>query len=347
MLRDLDIDAWRMFLAVEKAGTVTGACDECGADASKVSRTIFALEKALGGVALFDRRTRPFKLTENGRIALEYARGIVQNHDDLVSSIEKDFEAMRGPIRVGLPPILQVMMRDFLIGFIRRYPEISLSVLEYRGAPPIRFDGPAGKFDVISAYGPDSSHDNIVQIHYGDSCVIPCASPDYLARRGMPSHPSELSRHRGIIFGSRMRNGVRTLTNGKETVPIRFGQEVFFDSGYTAIGAVIGGAGIHPGIPTVHCAKDIAEGRLVPLFPGWRSPLLHMYIYTRPELVRFRRIRVFIAEYRAWLHETSEEALRLLRGRVPDELLEGRIASAESAPAGPPPAAAPEIPETS
>lgn len=321
MQRDLDIDAWRVFLAVARAGTISSACDECMADASRVSRTIFSLEKSLGGVPLFDRRTRPFKLTENGRIALEYARTIVQSHDDLVNSVEKDFEAMEGPVRVGLPPILQIMMRDFLIGFIRRYPGISLSVLEYRGAPPIRFDGPQGKFDIISAYGPDAAHENLVQIHYGDAGVIPCASPEYLARRGTPRHPSDLAQHSGIVFGSRMRNGIHVYSNGKESVPVRFRRETFFDSGYTAIAATVGGAGIHPGIPVVHCARDIAAGRLVPLLPGWYAPILHLYIYTRPELVKFRRVRVFIEEYRRWLLDSYEETRRLLKGRVDAELI--------------------------
>ena len=324
MERNQDIEAWRMFLAVAKAGSISGACDECMADASQISRTIFALEKSLGGIRLLDRRTRPFGLTENGKIALEYARAIVRNHDELMSSIEKDFEALRGPIRVGLPPILQIMMRDFLIDFIRRYPEISLSVIEYRGTPaPIRFDGPQGKFDIITGYGPDPTHDNIVQIHYGDTCLIPCASPEYLKLHGRPEHPSELYRHRGILYGGRTKRIlIRSLSNGDESVTLQFGRESFFNSGYTAIGAAIGGTGIHPGIPAIYCAKEIAAGRLVPVFPGWQAPRLRLYIFTKPELVKFRRVRVFIDEYRRYLSGVLEETARLLKGKIPDVMLE-------------------------
>jgi DNA-binding transcriptional LysR family regulator len=321
--RSQDIEAWRYFLAVERAGTISGACDIVYSDPSTVSRTIHALEESLGGISLFDRSSRPFKLTDNGRIALEYARSIVNAHDGLIENIEKDFDAMKGSLRVGLPPILQTMMRDFLINFVRTYPDISLSVLEYRGAPPIHFDSPSGHLDIISAYGPDPAHDNIVQIHFGDGILIPCAAPSYLQRRGVPKHPLDLIHHRGVIYGNKMRSGIHTLSNGKETYPVRFGQSVFFDSGYTAVAAAtIGGAGVNLGIPSVHAAREIASGRLVPVLTEWAPPPVHMYIYTRPEIVKFRRVRTFMDEYRSWLRKMSEETHSMLKGKIPDELLE-------------------------
>ncbi len=322
MKRDQDIEAWRVFLAVARAGTISAACDECDADASSISRTVSALEMALGGVALFDRSTRPFKLTENGKLAKTYAEDIVRSHDDLMNSIEKDFDVMAGPIRVGLPPMLQVLMRDFIVRFVRQYPEVMLSIFEYRAAPPIRFDGPDGKFDIIAAYGPDPAHDSIVQIHYGDGIPIPCASPDYLARNGVPKHPDDLIHHRGVVFESSMRSGVRLMVRGKETASVKFGRSLVFDSGQTALSATLGGGGISPGMLSVNCAEELASGRLVPVLSGWHAPAVHMYIYTRPELVKFRRIRVFIEEYRLWIREKQEKTHELLKGRVPDVFLE-------------------------
>lgn len=320
--RTQDIESWRFFLAVHQAGTISGACEIVRSDASTVSRTIQALEKALGGISLFDRSTRPFKLTENGRIALEYARQIVSSHDELLGSVEHDFERMGGALRVGLPPILQTLMSDFLIHFVRTYPDISLSVLEYRSGTPIQFDSPNGRLDIIVAYGPDPAHENIVQIHYGDGVLIPCAAPSYLKRRGTPVHPMDLIHHRGVIFGNRMRSGIHHLSNGTETYSVKFGQTVFFDSGHTAVAAAtIGGAGINLGVPSVHVAKEIADGDLVPVLLDWIAEPVHMYIYTRPEIVRFRRVRVFIDEYRCWIRELHEKSHALLKGHIPDAIL--------------------------
>lgn len=105
MRRDMDLESWEVFCAVAGAGSITGACESLGMDAPGVSRIIKSLEQALGGIALFDRSIRPFRLTENGERASEAARRMLDEHRRLVESLEKDPDAMRGTIRLGLPPV--------------------------------------------------------------------------------------------------------------------------------------------------------------------------------------------------------------------------------------------------
>lgn len=318
MQRDKDLESWRVFCAVAETGSVSGACELVDMDASGVSRVIRGLEAALGGIPLFDRSIRPLKLTENGELALTYARQMLESHASLIESLEKDPLAMRGTLHVGFPPLLlQNFLLPFLVAFQNDYPEIFLKVTEYHGAVPVNFDTPKGRLDLICGYGADPSHPNIVQILYGHGIHIPCASPLYLRQRGVPRHPSELTGHTGIIFDSSMRPEVRSLTKDGETVPLRWKSEMYFDSAVTAINATLYGGGIHPGIASLHCYRHLAQGELVPVLPGWRGPASKLYIYVRSEAARLKRTQVFIERYRAFmddLHEACEKTISPLIG---------------------------------
>lgn len=320
MQRDKDLDSWEVFCAVADTGSISGACDLVGMDASGVSRVIRGLESALGGIRLFDRSIRPLKLTENGETALRHAREMIECHRSLMGALEKDPNAMRGTIYVGFPPLLlQNFLLPFLISFQNEYPEIYLKVSEYTGSVPVSFDTPKGRLDVICGYGADPTHPNIVQIHYGNGCSIPCASPLYISRRGLPKTPEDLRHHAGVIFDSPMRPQVKSLQKDGRTELLRWGQEMYFDSAASAMSATLCGAGIHPGIATLHCYRHLKGGDLVPVLPGWRSPMTKLYIYVRSEAARLRRTQVFLERYRAFmdeLHAECEDVLRPFLGDV-------------------------------
>ncbi len=319
MKRDMDLDSWKVFCEVAQAGSISGACDALDMDASGVSRVIRALETSLGGITLFDRSIRPFRLTANGEAALVYAKRMLESHQALLESLERDPDAMRGTIHIGFPPLLlQRFLLPLLVRFHQDFPEIYLKVEEYQGPHPVNFDSPHGRFDIICGYGADPSHPNIVQIHYGNGLLVPCASPIYIANRGFPSHPEELVRHTGIIFESPMRAPVRCLIKEGETQFLRWRDEIFFDSSGSASNAALYGAGIHPGIPILHCGKAIARGELRVVLPGWTPPASKLYIYVRSESVRLKRTRVFLERYRAFMakiHRECEEALFPFLGR--------------------------------
>ena len=313
MKRDMDLESWAVFCAVAAAGSITGACETLGMDASGVSRIIRSLEKALGGIALFDRSIRPFRLTANGEAVYASARRMLDEHRILMESVERDPDVMRGTIRLGLPPlVLQNFLLPFLIDFNKEWPDITLSVNEYTGAPPVSFDTPRGRLDVICGYGADSAHPNYVQICYGIGALLPCASPLYLSKFGTPDTPEALREHTGVVFTSSMRPAVRTLMKDGETAAIRWKNTIRFDSAASAHNATLFGAGIEPGIPVLHCYRSVQLRQLVPVLPGWRPAPTKLYIYALPETIRLKRVRTFIDRYRAFMHEVHRDCERVL-----------------------------------
>lgn len=109
----LNLHHLRLFRAVARDGTLTGAARGLNLSQSALSTQVKALEAALGH-DLFERRGRGLVLTEAGRIALDHAEAIFKTAEDLSATLKHAATARR-VIRIGA---LATLSRNFQIGFV-------------------------------------------------------------------------------------------------------------------------------------------------------------------------------------------------------------------------------------
>jgi LysR family transcriptional activator of nhaA len=109
----LNLHHLRLFRAVARDGTLTGAARVLNISQSAVSTQIKALEAALGH-DLFERRGRNLILSEAGRIALDHAEEIFRAADNLTSTLKRA-EVKRSALRIGA---LATLSRNFQIAFL-------------------------------------------------------------------------------------------------------------------------------------------------------------------------------------------------------------------------------------
>lgn len=109
----LNLHHLRLFRAVARDGTLTGAARALNISQSAVSTQIKALEAALGH-NLFERRGRNLVLSEAGRIALDHADEIFRAAETLTATL-KHAEGKRRVLRIGA---LATLSRNFQIAFI-------------------------------------------------------------------------------------------------------------------------------------------------------------------------------------------------------------------------------------
>ncbi len=103
----------RLFRAVARDGTLTGAARALNISQSAVSTQIKALEASLGH-GLFERSGRNLVLTEAGRIALDHAEAIFRTADDLSATLRAS-ETKRKALRIGA---LATLSRNFQVSFL-------------------------------------------------------------------------------------------------------------------------------------------------------------------------------------------------------------------------------------
>lgn len=109
----LNLHHLRLFRAVARDGTLTGAARVLNLSQSALSSQIKTLEASLGH-DLFERRGRGLVLTEAGRIALDHAEAIFRTAEDLSATL-RNAGTERKALRVGS---LATLSRNFQIGFI-------------------------------------------------------------------------------------------------------------------------------------------------------------------------------------------------------------------------------------
>ncbi|RYH11342.1 LysR family transcriptional regulator [Tropicimonas sp. IMCC6043] len=109
----LNLHHLRLFRAVARDGTLTGAARALNISQSAVSTQIKSLEAALGH-DLFERRGRNLVLSEAGRIALDHADEIFRAAENLTGTL-KQAATRRRVLRIGA---LATLSRNFQISFV-------------------------------------------------------------------------------------------------------------------------------------------------------------------------------------------------------------------------------------
>src|SRR5471030_1472979 len=101
-MNDFDLNDIRTFVAISRAGTLTGAAKELRLPASTVSRALTRLEKHLG-VLLTQRSPRGLVLTDQGRDYAESCKRALQTLRDGEDTLEAHRSSPTGLIKVACP----------------------------------------------------------------------------------------------------------------------------------------------------------------------------------------------------------------------------------------------------
>lgn len=178
------------FILVVQEKSFTAAAKKLNVTPSALSKTITRLEKALS-VKLFERTTRQLLITEAGKKIYEQCLVMVSSAQQAVELSKEDHDLPSGPITVAAPEaFLNVVLQPFVIPFLQQYPDIQLKLRAADGAIDIFKQG----IDIVF-HLTDKPDENLVLKELGKTNLVLCASPDYIAKRGMPQHPQDLNAH--------------------------------------------------------------------------------------------------------------------------------------------------------
>ncbi len=110
-----------------------------------------------------------------------------------------------------------------------------------------------------------------------DSCLVArpitanrhllCASPDYLARHGVPQHPEECRRD-GLVYYNREPGGMLCLPVDGEPASFRIRVRMRTDSGHQLLEGARAGLGLAI-LPSFLAADALLAGELLPVLPGY------------------------------------------------------------------------------
>jgi len=120
---DLTLRGLRAFIAVQESGSISGAAKRLNGSTSGVSQQITALEKTVGA-QLFDRQTRPLRLTPAGQILRVHALKVLEAVSDAQAELAElnlaDLPqlslAIIDDLDASLTPVIVASLRDRFSG---------------------------------------------------------------------------------------------------------------------------------------------------------------------------------------------------------------------------------------
>ncbi|MBA1348616.1 LysR family transcriptional regulator [Rhizobium indicum] len=269
------IEGIAAFVAVVEAGSVSEAARRLRLSKSVVSERLAELEKSLGGM-LLHRTTRKLTLTEDGTVFLGRAARIVREIEEAAADMAERRGTLSGPIRIAAPVTFGRMhLGPALYPFLAEHPEIELTLdIDDR-----RVDAASDGYDAIIRNGPIADN-RLVAWKLAHSRRLLCASPDYLARQGIPSSLSDLDSHRGIFYTNRGVADWRFQTP-EGAIVVRAKLALGINNGDMLRDAAIAGLGIAL-LPAFIAGPAIREGRLAEIDVGHRPEAEFIYM-AHPE----------------------------------------------------------------
>jgi LysR family transcriptional regulator, nitrogen assimilation regulatory protein len=126
----LDIKQLSYFLALAEHGSISAAANAVNIAQPSLSENIAKLEKKLD-VQLAIRGVRGVQLTEAGMVLAQKGREIIRDVEKLVDEIRQLSGEPRGPVSLGLPPSLSILLSVPLLETIHsENPHVRLHIAE-------------------------------------------------------------------------------------------------------------------------------------------------------------------------------------------------------------------------
>jgi DNA-binding transcriptional LysR family regulator len=280
------LDELAVFVAIVEVGSLVGASRRLRRSPPAVTRALGALEDRIG-TRLVERTTRRLAPTEAGSALAEWARTLLADYDQTLAGAPR--APVRGVLRITAP--VQFGRRHvapIVSSFLNEYQEVRVEVtLSDRNLDLIE-EG----LDLAVRIGAlaDSS---LVARQVGSVRRVVVASPEYLARRGVPLTPRDLATH-DTIFGM-ARSSAREWRFGPAPpgAIVRLSPRLLVDDVETQLQAAQAGHGIARPL-SYQVAERLAAGSLIRLLQDFEPEPLPVHLVTLSRGYMAPKVRAFL-----------------------------------------------------
>lgn len=286
------MDKWNeieVFTHVAELGSVSRAAEALGMSVSATSRHLIALEERLK-VRLIQRTTRQLYLTVEGEKFYARSKDFMQGMKEAEQSISEVALNPTGLLRISASLSFCLLhLNPIIAEFTKHYPKVTFDVVSSNRYYDIIENG----VDIAIRTRRVEADSSITIRRLAETRRLLAASPEYIARRGMPQSPEELKAHDLILYTLADSWNELTFKQGTETVSVPVTGMINSNDGQIIVKAGLDGLGIMAQ-PTYIIQEHLESGRLVRVLDDWDLPRLTMNIAfpTRAHLPA--RTRLFI-----------------------------------------------------
>jgi DNA-binding transcriptional LysR family regulator len=280
--------AIRVFSKIVETGSFARGAEQLGLSTTAVSRQVAELEAHLQ-TRLLHRTTRRISLTESGRAFYERAVQLLADLEEAEQEAAKAAVEPRGTIRLTASVAFGVRhVTPAIAAFLARHREVGFDVSLSDRTVDLVEEG----FDLAIRIGALGS-DNLVARKLGETRLVPCASPSYLAARAAPLAPEDLEKHNCLTYEYDATRQWRFRDGAGRARTARISGTLHANNGELLAEAAAQGVGI-VFEPSFIVGPDVRAGRLVALLQDYETPRLPIYAVYPSRKHLSAKVRVFV-----------------------------------------------------
>lgn len=285
------LTAMRVFTQIATLRSFKKAGERLSLAPSVISKHLSALEAELG-VQLIERTTRTARLTEMGELYLSKCRNILEEIDDIETTLVKETGRLKGPLNISAPPgFAHRHIAPHLPVFCAAHPDVNLNLISVHNEnsqllPQVDLDIRISETRVYEGYG--------IQILAGNHRQL-VGTPHYLSRFGQPKTVADLAAHKLV-----------TVENGMDSIDWHFKDSdqnistfkargyLRLDSGDAILRCVLNDGGLAM-LPTYIVGRHITSGALTPVLETMVDERTPIHAVWRQKNHRLPKIEAFLA----------------------------------------------------
>jgi DNA-binding transcriptional LysR family regulator len=281
-------DAIRTLLAAVDGGSLSAASRKLGMPLPTVSRKVSELEAHLR-TQLVVRTSRKLLLTDAGSAFVMAGRRVLEDLEQAERTAAGEYQTPRGDLLVTASIMFgKLYVTPVVLAFLAAFPEVNVRMVLADHV----IDLVENQVDVAVRIGrlPDSG---LVAKRIGDIHWVICASPAYLAKRGVPATPDDLAGHDCIGFEGLQMARTWPFERGAKLRNVSIQPRFAANTADAVIEAAIAGVGIAR-LTSYQAARAIRDGKLVSILRGFAPESLPVHlVHTGPPLLPLK-MRAFL-----------------------------------------------------
>lgn len=283
-----------VYVKVVEAGSMTAAALQCDMSTTMVGNHLRALEQRLG-VQLLQRTTRRQRLTEFGSVYYQRCLDVLGLVADSERLAEQALDEPRGLLRITAPLTFGVeRLAPALSDFSLQYPQVKMDVVLTNSRPDLLESG----LDVAFRLG-HFEESNLIARPLIDYTLTVCASPEYVARRGMPKTPEDLQQHDCLSFAYPAGDDWQSvekrwrLSGPDGEILVDVSGPMLMNTSAGLHQAARTGMGIVM-LPDALVERDLRDGKLVTVVEDYQPPSRPLHLLYAPDRYRLPKLRRFV-----------------------------------------------------
>lgn len=258
----------QVFVAVIQQGSMAGAARILQRSPPVITRTLSALETRFG-TTLIERTTRQLAPTEAGWQLFEQAQQLLSDYQHAMDSAHHS--GLQGLLRITAPvPFGRRHVMPLVNAFLQQHPEMQIEVVLSDSYQDLIENG----LDIALRIG-ELQDSSMVARKVGSVRSTLVASPDYLKRAGVPSHPADLHQH-AVITSLRHTREWRFA----QDLRVRILPRLRVNDIESQLETLRGGQGIGR-LLSYQVIDDLQDGKLIRLLPEWEPAPLPVQLVTQ------------------------------------------------------------------